>query len=90
MNIEKKRAAIKAALLAATAGMTVSAAVNASAASHGAPTADKPMLVIGNVPWGEVIMGPVWEQKNPPPKPKVESSEVVQHEAAAQTNFWKW
>jgi hypothetical protein len=75
LSRERKRAAIKAALRAATASMAATAVKHTSVieeADGGAP------------PWGEVIIGPIWGERNPPdPRP-----EVVQE--AEDVGFWKW
>lgn len=57
-QIERRRAAIKAALQAAVAGL----AATTSALGTTALAADDG----GTPPWGEVIVGPIWEQANPP------------------------
>ncbi len=87
MDIEKKRAVIKAALLAATAGMAVTSAASAKAAGPSeTASAEKANLVIGDVPWGEVIIGPIWEQKIQPKLIDAEATET----RAANPSFWKW
>ena len=83
MEIEKKRAVIKAALLAATAGMAVTAAANAQASGSGGGV-EQSQLLVGEVPWGEVIIGPIWEQRNPPKLTHVTEA------AATNPSFWKW
>jgi hypothetical protein len=62
-QIEKRHAAIKAALVSATAGLASTTATLAAQSlifedggDGGAPPP---------VPWGEVITGPIWYQKNP-------------------------
>lgn len=72
LHLESKRAAIKAALLAATADIA------ATAANHTRiDTADG-----GTPPWGEVIIGPIWGERNPP-RPEFLPD-------AAEQGFWKW
>jgi hypothetical protein len=63
-DLERRRAAIKAALNAAVAGL---AATTSALATSALPADDG-----GTPPWGEVIVGPVWERANPPPGPKAE------------------
>jgi hypothetical protein len=66
-QIEKRHAAIKAALVSATAGLASTTASLASQAfilddigDGGLPPGGAPPPV----PWGEVIIGPIWYQKN--------------------------
>lgn len=54
-SLEKRRAAIKAALHAAVSGL---AATTSGLATQVGRLAD-------DVPWGEVIVGPIWEQRGP-------------------------
>ncbi len=58
-QIEKKRAAIKAALHAAVSGL---AAQTSILAEHALQVAEDG----GTPPWGEVIIEPIWEQRSPP------------------------
>ncbi|HEY7393034.1 MAG TPA: hypothetical protein VH640_31230 [Bryobacteraceae bacterium] len=58
VHLDKRRAAIKAALQAATAGL---AATTAGLAAQAIPVADDG----GAPPWGEVIIEPIWYEKNP-------------------------
>jgi hypothetical protein len=60
VHIEKRRAAIKAALQMATAGLAATASGLAGQVVKIAGEDDG-----GTPPWGEVIVGPVWEEKNP-------------------------
>jgi hypothetical protein len=76
LNLERKRAAIKAALRAATAGLAATAVKQMSALDDG-----------GTPPWGEVIIGPIWGERNPP-EPPAPRPEIVQE--ADDTGFWKW
>jgi hypothetical protein len=78
LNHESKRAAIKAALLAATADLV------ATTLRH-----ENPVLAEdgdgGAPPWGEVIIGPIWGERNPPEPPR---PEVIRE--AASPEFWQW
>lgn len=62
-QVEKRRAAIRAALHSAVSGLAATTSGLAMQAAFfegdgGTPPAPPP--------WGEVIIGPVWEQANPP------------------------
>lgn len=77
LNHDGKRAAIKAALLAATADLAE------TILSH-----QTPVLETGDggaPPWGEVIIGPIWGERNPPEPPR---PEFVRE--AGSPEFWKW
>jgi hypothetical protein len=61
VNIDKRRAAIKAALHSATAGLAATASGLASeVVRFGQQDGDG-----GTPPWGEVIIEPIWYEKNP-------------------------
>ena len=70
VDLEKRRSAIAAALQAATAGLAASASGLAGRASDG-----------GAPPWGEVIIEPIWPEKNP------EFGHMLK--TAAQLKFWR-
>src|SRR5262245_54612082 len=76
LELDKKRAAIKAALHAATAGLAATTsgilaqAVSLEPADGGTPP----------VPWGEVIIGPIWEERNP------ERAETLRQ--SGELGFW--
>jgi hypothetical protein len=74
-HLEKKRAAIKAALLSATSGL---AATTSGIAAHGVNlgAADG-----GTPPWGEVIIEPIWYEKNP------KLGEIIS--GAGEVRFWE-
>ena len=59
MQMEKRRAAIKAALLSATAGLA------ATTSGLAAQTINLGAEDGGTPPWGEVIIDPIWYEKNP-------------------------
>jgi hypothetical protein len=77
-DLEKKQAAIKAALHAATAALAatssglVEPSVVVAAGDGGAPPP---------VPWGEVIIGPIWPERNPPER-------EITITQSAEISFW--
>lgn len=73
-QIEKRRAAIKAALHSAVAGLAASTSSLAEQAIFQTAGQDG-----GTPPWGEVIIGPIWEQADPP-------GNVIRQEAEL---FWE-
>jgi len=74
-QLEKRRAAIKAALLSATAGLAATTSgLAAQAINLGAEDGGTP-------PWGEVIIEPIWYEKNP------DLGEVLLQ--ASELSFWE-
>lgn len=76
-QLEKRRAAIKAALRSALAGLA--ATTSGLVAQTGTAQA---LDDGGTPPWGEVIIGPIWEERNPP-----ELSHTIIE--AAEIKFWE-
>ncbi len=71
-HVDKRRAAIKAALHAATA--------NLAATASGLAAQAVPNITADDPPWGEVIIGPIWEEKNP-------EFQILRE--AAELSFWE-
>jgi hypothetical protein len=71
VDLERRRGAIKAALQAATASLAATTSGLAGLASDG-----------GTPPWGEVIIEPVWPERNPQL-----GEEWLAH--SAELRFWR-
>ena len=73
-DLEKRRAAIKAALHSATASLAATASSLAGQVARFEGDGGAP-------PWGEVIIEPVWPEKNP------EFGQILAH--SAELRFWR-
>jgi hypothetical protein len=74
VNLEKRRAAIQAALHSATAGLVAQTSALAGQVIRAEDDGGTP-------PWGEVIIEPIWYEKNP------ELGGILRE--AAEISFWE-
>jgi hypothetical protein len=76
-DFEKRRAAILAALHAATTGLATTTSGLAGQAINSAADG-------GTVPWGEVIIEPIWQERNPRPEFGLDHT----LKGSAEISFW--